>query len=139
MSERALTVTLQPDWRAALREAGRRAQKRGCQGEVLVFESAGAFFGQLTERRWALLHALQSSCAAALASLSLQPAKRGRHLSCQWLPARAVNLVAFLLRTRLRSPSRADGLSAVASHTAVSHPPGGGCGFTASTRYHRAG
>ena len=50
MSERTLTVTLQPDWRAALREAGRRARKRGYQGEVLNFESAGAFFDQLSER-----------------------------------------------------------------------------------------
>ena len=70
MSERTLTVTLQPDWRAALREAGRRAQKRGYQGEVLNFESAGAFFGQLTERRWALLHALQGKGELAVRELA---------------------------------------------------------------------
>ena len=70
MNDRTLTITLQPDWRAALREAGRRAQKRGYQGEVLNFESAGAFFGQLTERRWALLHALQGQGELAVRELA---------------------------------------------------------------------
>lgn len=70
MSDRTLTITLQPDWRAALREAGRRAGKRGYQGEVLNFESAGAFFGQLTERRWALLHALQGQGELAVRELA---------------------------------------------------------------------
>jgi predicted transcriptional regulator len=70
MNDRTLTITLQPDWRAALREAGRRAQKRGYQGEVLNFESAGAFFGQLTERRWALLHALQGQGELAIRELA---------------------------------------------------------------------
>lgn len=59
MSDRTLTITLQPDWRAGLRAAGRRAQATSYQGEVLNFESPGAFFGRLTERRWALVHALQ--------------------------------------------------------------------------------
>ena len=70
MSERTLTVTLQPDWRAALREAGRRARQARYQGEVLNFESAGAFFGQLTERRWALLHALQGQGEMAVRELA---------------------------------------------------------------------
>ena len=70
MSERTLTVTRQPDWRAALREAGRRARQARYQGEVLNFESAGAFFGQLTERRWALLHALQGQGELAVRELA---------------------------------------------------------------------
>ena len=45
------------DWRGALRAAGKRAGSRSHQGEVLNFESAGSFFGKLTERRWALVHA----------------------------------------------------------------------------------
>jgi predicted transcriptional regulator len=59
MTKRTLTITMSPDWRAALRGAGRRAAARSYQGEVLNFESAGSFFGKLTERRWALVHALQ--------------------------------------------------------------------------------
>jgi predicted transcriptional regulator len=59
MTARTLTVTMNADWRGALRATGRRATARGYQGEVLNFESAGAFFGKLTERRWALVHALQ--------------------------------------------------------------------------------
>lgn len=53
-----------------MHEAGRRARKRGYQGEVLNFESAGAFFGQLTERRWALLHALQGQGELAVRELA---------------------------------------------------------------------
>ena len=59
MSERRLTVTLQADWKAALREAGKRADADSYRGETLNFESPGAFFGQLTERRWALVRELQ--------------------------------------------------------------------------------
>ncbi|MFO1220114.1 MAG: winged helix-turn-helix transcriptional regulator [Burkholderiaceae bacterium] len=54
-----MTITLQADWKAALRQAGRRAGARAYQGEVLNFESPGAFFGRMTERRWALVRALQ--------------------------------------------------------------------------------
>ncbi len=59
MSKRTLQISLNPDWRAALRAAGRRATARTYQGEVLNFENAGGFFGKLTERRWAMVHALQ--------------------------------------------------------------------------------
>jgi predicted transcriptional regulator len=59
---RHLTITLNSDWRTALREHGRRAQQAtGYVGEVLNFESPAAFFGQLTERRWALVRALQGA------------------------------------------------------------------------------
>jgi predicted transcriptional regulator len=59
MTKRTLTITMSADWRAALRGAGQRAAARTYKGEVLNFESAGSFFGKLTERRWALVHALQ--------------------------------------------------------------------------------
>jgi hypothetical protein len=55
---RTLTITMTPDWRAALRQAGKAAQADGYQGETLNFESPGAYFGRLTERRWALATAL---------------------------------------------------------------------------------
>lgn len=70
MSTRTLTITLQPDWKAALREAGRRASARSYQGEVLNFESPGAFFGRMTERRWALVRALQGQGEISLRELA---------------------------------------------------------------------
>lgn len=59
MSERFLTITLQPDWKGALRAAGRAATATTYQGEVLNFESPGHFFGQLSEKRWEIVRAAQ--------------------------------------------------------------------------------
>ncbi len=70
MSERKLTITLQPDWRAALRQAGKRAAARTYQGEVLNFESPGEFFARLSEKRWALVRALQGQGELAVRELA---------------------------------------------------------------------
>jgi predicted transcriptional regulator len=70
MSKRTLTITLQPDWKDALREAGRRAGARSYRGEVLNFESPGAFFGRMTERRWVLVRALQGQGEISLRELA---------------------------------------------------------------------
>ena len=70
MSKRTLTVTLQPDWKAALRQTGRRASARTYQGEVLNFESPGVFFGRMTERRWAIVCALKGQGETALRELA---------------------------------------------------------------------
>lgn len=59
MTERFLTITLQPDWQAGLRAAAQTAQKATYLGEVLNFESPGHFFGQLTEKRWSLVRTAQ--------------------------------------------------------------------------------
>jgi predicted transcriptional regulator len=59
MNERYLTITMQPDWQGALRAMGRSANAKTYQGEVLNFESPGHFFGQLTEKRWAIVRAAQ--------------------------------------------------------------------------------
>ena len=59
MKERRLTITMQPDWRGALRAAGKSVKANTYQGEVLNFESPGQFFGQLTEKRWAVVRACQ--------------------------------------------------------------------------------
>lgn len=56
---RHLTITLQPDWKTAIRQAGERAHASTYQGETLNFET-GVFFGKLTERRWGIIHALQA-------------------------------------------------------------------------------
>ncbi|MGY6216459.1 HVO_A0114 family putative DNA-binding protein [Methylolobus aquaticus] len=64
MNPRRLTITLQSDWRSALRTAAQHAMEGlsdgTYQGERLNFESPGAFFGKLTEKRWAIVHALQA-------------------------------------------------------------------------------
>jgi predicted transcriptional regulator len=69
-TERTLTIMLQPDWRAALRRAGKRAQASRYQGETLNFETPGAFFGRLTERRWALVTALLGQGTLAVRELA---------------------------------------------------------------------
>ncbi len=61
MEKRTLTITLQKDWKIALRAAGARAKENTYQGETLNFETPGAFFSRLTERRWNLVNALQGA------------------------------------------------------------------------------
>ena len=71
MTGRRLTITLEPDWQAAVRRAGRQAREESYQGETLNFESPGAFFGRLTERRWALVQALQRQGSVAVRELAI--------------------------------------------------------------------
>jgi predicted transcriptional regulator len=59
MTERYLTITLQPDWKGALRAMSKAGQADKYQGEVLNSESPGHFFGQLTEKRWEIVRAAQ--------------------------------------------------------------------------------
>lgn len=59
MTERYLTITLQPDWKSALRSAAQVAKTDTYQGEVLNFETPAQFFGQLTEKRWDIIRAAQ--------------------------------------------------------------------------------
>ena len=59
MTERHLTITLQPDWKGALRAVAQAAKADKYQGEVLNFESPGHFFGQLSEKRWEIVRAAQ--------------------------------------------------------------------------------
>jgi predicted transcriptional regulator len=59
MTERYLTITMQPDWKGALRAMGLAAKADTYQGEVLNFESPGHFFGQLSEKRWEIVRAAQ--------------------------------------------------------------------------------
>lgn len=54
-----LTITLQPDWKAAIRAVGVAAKSVTYQGEVLNFETPAQFFGQLSEKRWAIVRAAQ--------------------------------------------------------------------------------
>lgn len=61
MTARKLTITLNSDWKAALRFAAGKGAAQRYQGETLNFETPGAFFGQLTERRWQLIRTLQTA------------------------------------------------------------------------------
>ena len=47
------------DWQAGLRAAAQAPRQSTYKGEVLNFESPGHFFGQLTEKRWALVRTAQ--------------------------------------------------------------------------------
>lgn len=59
MEKRTLTITLQSDWKSALRESGLAAKGSDYQGETLNFETPATFFSHLTERRWIIINALQ--------------------------------------------------------------------------------
>jgi len=62
VEERTLTITIDADWQGALRTAARTAfAARSYQGEILNFETPGAFFSRLTSRRWALLNTLMGA------------------------------------------------------------------------------
>ncbi|MEQ1591275.1 MAG: hypothetical protein ABL892_02690 [Thiobacillaceae bacterium] len=71
---RVLTITLQADWSDSLRRTAAKAQRglsgAGYQGESLNFESPGAFFGRLTERRWELVRALLGGDPCGVRELS---------------------------------------------------------------------
>lgn len=59
MAKRTLTITLDADWKRALRSNARQAfESETYQGETLNFETPGAFFSRLTSRRWAMINAL---------------------------------------------------------------------------------
>ena len=80
MNKRTLLITMDADWKAALRTAGQKATARSYQGEVLNFETAGAFFGKLTERRWALVHVLQGQGAMSVRELARRAARDVRRV-----------------------------------------------------------
>ena len=80
MSKRTLMITMNADWRAALRSAGKRAAARSYQGEILNFETAGSFFGRRTERRWVLVHALQGQGAMSVRELARRVARDVRRV-----------------------------------------------------------
>lgn len=70
MTDRYLTITLQPDWKSALRAAAQVAKAGTYQGEVLNFETPAQFFGQLTEKRWDIVRAAQGKGELAVRELA---------------------------------------------------------------------
>ena len=70
MTERYLTITLQPDWKGALRAMAKPAKADKYQGEVLNFESPAHFFGQLSEKRWEIVRSTQGKGELSVRELS---------------------------------------------------------------------
>ncbi len=70
MEMRTLTITVQPDWKAALRAAGKAAQAETYQGETLNFESPDAFLGRLTALRWSLARQIMRAGEVSIRELA---------------------------------------------------------------------
>ena len=70
MTDRYLTITLQPNWKSALRAAAQVAEADTYQGEVLNFETPAQFFRQLTEKRWDIVRAAQGKGELAVRELA---------------------------------------------------------------------
>ena len=70
MTQRHLTITLQPDWKIALRTIAKKAKKNTYQGEILNFESPAQFFGKPSENRWNIVRAAQGRGEMALRQLA---------------------------------------------------------------------
>ena len=59
MTERYLTITLQPDWKSLLRKSAQTGKADIYQGEILNFETPAQFFGKLTGKRWDIVRTAQ--------------------------------------------------------------------------------
>jgi predicted transcriptional regulator len=70
MSDRYLTITLQSDWKGALRAVARSSTQSTYQGEVLNFETPAQFFSQLTEKRWELVRQAQGKGPLSIRELA---------------------------------------------------------------------
>ena len=70
MTTRNLTSRLQRDWKVGLRAASHKAKSRTYQGEELAFETPGALFGRLTERRWELVRMMQGKGAMSIRGIA---------------------------------------------------------------------
>jgi len=70
MSTRKLRITVDPDWRAVLRNSARKSQQAKYQGEHLNFESADLLLGKLTVLRWALVRELLGAGEVPLRELA---------------------------------------------------------------------
>jgi predicted transcriptional regulator len=72
-TRRRLTITVDADWRGALREAASAAfSADSYMGETLNFETPATFFGRLTGQRWKLLQVLQREGALTIDALALR-------------------------------------------------------------------
>ncbi|EQD28585.1 hypothetical protein B1A_21111, partial [mine drainage metagenome] len=61
MEGRTLTITVQADWKGALRAASKMAQAPVYKGETLNFENPELFLGRLTALRWTLVRLLMGA------------------------------------------------------------------------------
>ena len=70
MTQRSLTITLQPDWKGAILAVGVAAKADTYQGEVLNFETPAQFFGQLSQKRWDIVRAVQGKGEVSVRELA---------------------------------------------------------------------
>ncbi len=70
MTDRYLTITLQPDWKGALRAMAQVAKAGEYKGEVLNFESPAHFFGKLSEKRWNIVRVVQGKGALSVREIA---------------------------------------------------------------------
>jgi predicted transcriptional regulator len=70
MATRTLKITVDPDWRAVLRDTARKSRESKYQGERLNFESADLLLGKLTVLRWALVRELLGAGEVPLRELA---------------------------------------------------------------------
>ena len=70
MEMRTLTITIQQDWKAALRAAGKAAQAETYQRETLNFESPDVFLGRLTALRWSLVRQIMGAGEVSIRELT---------------------------------------------------------------------
>ncbi|MFA5241784.1 MAG: DNA-binding protein [Sulfuricella sp.] len=97
MEARTLTITIQPDWQGALRQAAKTAFHASTyQGETLNFDSPSAFFSHMTERRWVLINALQGAGALSVRELARRV---GRDVKRVHEDARALAALGLVERT----------------------------------------
>lgn len=76
MTQRHLSITLQPDCKAAIRAVGVAAKTDTYQGSVLNYETPPQFFGQLTEKLWVIV---------ILAALGLLERTKSGGVSCPFM------------------------------------------------------
>ncbi len=76
MTQRHLSIILQPDCKAAIRAVGVAAKSDTYQGEVLNYETPAQFFGQLTEKLWVIV---------MLAALGLLERTESGGVSCPFM------------------------------------------------------
>jgi len=106
--KRKLTITLDPDWKGALRGAGEKACKGlrsgRYQGERLNFETPAAFFSHLTPKRWEMLRVLQGAGEVGVRELARRLGRDVRRVHDDAKALVALGLIEKTPRGALRCP-----------------------------------
>ncbi len=104
MEMRTLTITVQPDWKAALRAAGKAAQAETYQGETLNFESPDLFLGRLTALRWSLVRQIMSAGEVSIRELARRVGRDVRRVHDDVLVLAELGLIERTTSAGVRCP-----------------------------------